>query len=160
MKMKNREKAWCEPCDKDVHYYLEELQVTATIDGVTFTYPYLQAHCKHCGHVVSPYSIGEINDLALYDGYKKHVGLLTSGEIIAIRKKMGLTQEGLAKLMGCGQKTITRYENGRIQDRAFDNFIRCLDELYDLKFLSKKEQSKDHHKSIFDKLKTPTVSQN
>ena len=131
--MGKREKAWCEPCDKDVHYYLEEINVTTTINGVTFTYPYLRAHCEYCGEIVSPYSIGNLNDIAKFDEYKKQVGLLTSKEIIAIRKKLNLTQEGLARLMGCGLKTITRYENGAIQDRVFDNFIRCLELMHDNK---------------------------
>ena len=69
----------------------------------------------------------------MYDEYKKRVGLLTSKEIIAIRKKLNLTQEGLARIMGCGLKTITRYENGAIQDKVFDNFIRCLELMHDNK---------------------------
>ena len=131
--MKKREKAWCESCDKDVHYSLEEITITSTIHGVTFNHPYYRAHCEHCGEIVSPYSITNLNIITMYDEYKKHVGLLTSKEIISIRKKLGLTQEGLAKLMGCGLKTITRYENGAIQDRVFDNFIRCLELMYDRK---------------------------
>ena len=131
--MKKREKAFCESCDKDVHYYLEEISITSTIRGVTLTHPYFRAHCDHCGEIVSPYSITNLNIKIMYDEYKKHVGLLTSKEIIEIRKKLGLTQEGLAKLMGCGLKTITRYENGAIQDKIFDNFIRCLELMHDNK---------------------------
>ena len=153
-------KAYCNLCDKDVIYILKEEIQLATINGITFPYVFTQAYCKHCGGPVWPHHIGILNDISKYDEYKKRIGLLTSKDIISIRKKMGLTQEGLAKLMGCGLKTITRYENGSIQDRAFDNFIRCLNELYDLKFLDKKEQSKNNHKSIFDKIKRPRLTSN
>lgn len=131
--MRKNERAWCEACDKDVHYYLEETTKTSTINGVTFEHPFFKAHCEHCGETVSPYSITNINIKIMYDEYKKRIGLLTSKEIIAIRKKLNLTQEGLARLMGCGLKTITRYENGAIQDRVFDNFIRCLELMHDNK---------------------------
>lgn len=131
--MRKNERAWCEPCDKDVRFYLEETTITSTINGVTFKHPFFRAHCEHCGELVSPYSITNLNIKIMYDEYKKRVGLLTSKEIIAIRKKLNLTQEGLARLMGCGLKTITRYENGAIQDRVFDNFIRCLELMHDKK---------------------------
>ena len=122
-----KEKAYCQCCDKDVDYITKVINDTATIRGVYFTYPYIQARCKKCGEIVFPVSIGKINSIALFDGYKKQVGLLTSQEIIDIRKRLGLTQEQLAKKMGCGLKTITRYENGAIQDRVFDNFLRVID---------------------------------
>ena len=152
-----KEKAYCQLCDKDVDYILKEEEHTTTINNITFTFTFLRALCKHCGEDVFPVLVTKINETSVHDAYKKKAGLLTSNEIIAVRKKMGLTQEGLAKLMGCGLKTITRYENGSIQDKAFDNFIRCLDELYDLKFLNKKEQDKNNHKSIFDKIKRPRL---
>ena len=133
-------KAYCNSCDKDVNYILKEEIQNATIDGITFPYVFTQAYCKKCGEPVWPHSVSKLNDISLYDEYKKRVGLLTSKEIIEIRKKLGLTQEGLAREMGCGLKTITRYENGGVQDKAFDNHIRCLEEIYDLKqFIKTKE---------------------
>ena len=136
IKMK-KEKAYCQCCDKDVRYVTVDYTDTITIRGEIIEYNFIRAFCKHCGELVFPVSIGRKNDLSMYDAYKKRVNLLTSEEIIKIRRKLGLTQTGLAERMGCGLKTITRYENGAIQDRVFDNFIRCLDELYDMKQKSK-----------------------
>ena len=130
--MKN-EKAYCELCDDDVNYTTKEVILKTTINGVTFSYPYIESYCTHCGEKVFPVSISNKNDILKYDEYKKRIGLLTSVEIKEIRKKLNLTQEGLAKLMGCGLRTITRYENGGVQDRAFDNHIRLLEENFDLK---------------------------
>ena len=47
-------------------------------------------------------------------------------EIKKIRKKYNLTQSAFSKLLGFGEKTITRYENGSIQDLAHDNLIRLM----------------------------------
>ena len=128
-----KESAYCQVCDKDVDFTLKETTREGTIRGVTFTYTFFEAYCINCGERVFPRSINRTNWISELNEYKKCVGLLTSDEITNIRKKLALTQEGLAKLMGCGLKTITRYENGAIQDRVFDNFIRCLELMYDRK---------------------------
>ena len=137
-----KEKAYCQKCDKDVNYVKSIEYYETTINNVKFSYPYIRSKCIYCGESVYPSSITRLNEVALFDAYKEKVGLLTSKEIIAIRKKLGLTQEGLAKEMGCGLKTITRYENGAVQDKAFDNHIRCLEEIYDLKQLLKSHSKK------------------
>ena len=128
-----KEKAYCQSCDKDVDYYVKESKREGTIRGVTFKYIFIEAYCSSCNERVFPNSIKKINWVTELDEYKKNVGLLSSKEIIEIRKKLCLTQHGLAELMGCGLKTITRYENGAIQDRVFDNFIRCLELMHDNK---------------------------
>ena len=128
-----KDKAYCQICDKDVGYYIKESTREGTIRGVTFTYVFFEAFCEGCNERVYPTKISKLNWINELNEYKKNVGLLTSDEIIAIRKKLSLTQKGLAKLMGCGLKTITRYENGAIQDRVFDNFIRCLELMHDHK---------------------------
>ena len=128
-----KEKAYCQSCDKDVDYYVKESTREGTIRGVTFKYSFIEAYCLSCNERVFPVSINKLNWIRELDEYKKNVGLLTSSEIIEIRNKLHLNQQGLAELMGCGLKTITRYENGAIQDRVFDNFIRCLELMHDNK---------------------------
>ena len=59
--------------------------------------------------------------------YKKKVGLLTSHEIINIRNKYSFSQGGLAKILGWGAKTITRYESYQIQDVAHNDLLLNVD---------------------------------
>ena len=124
--MKKSKYAYCESCDKDVRFNIIEQQIESEFRGVKYTFLYKKAVCKHCGEHVYPVSVGKENELSERDAYKKAAGLLTSKEIIAIRKKLGLTQEGLADLIGCGAKNIARYESGLFQIRAIDNAIRAL----------------------------------
>ena len=132
--MKKSKSAYCDICDKDVTFnIIEETETIKTHDVGDLSFLYKKAVCKHCGNEVNPVSYTHENILSMHDAHKKKLGFLTSKEIKEIRKKLGLTQEGLAKLMGCGLKTITRYENGAIQDRVFDNFIRCLELMHDNK---------------------------
>ncbi len=128
--MKKSKYAYCETCDKDVGYYVVETTRTATIDGVTYKYPFKEAHCKHCGDYVDPVSITRENYILRSDAHKKALGLLTSGEIKDIRKKLHLSQTGLAKLLGVGEKNIARYENGERQIKAIDEAIRRVAQQY------------------------------
>ena len=122
--MKRSKYAYCDTCDDDVEYYVVDSTRTTTIDGVTFTYPIKEAHCKHCGDYVDPVSNTRENYILMSDAHKKALGLLTSVEIKEIRKKLHLSQTKLAKLIGVGEKNIARYEGGERQIKAIDDAIR------------------------------------
>lgn len=68
------------------------------------------------------------NDISMKNSYRKKAGLLTSGEIIAIRSQYDISQGDLCTLLGWGAKTITRYEGHQVQDMAHDTILRKLDD--------------------------------
>ncbi len=68
-----------------------------------------------------------LNDIAFKNAYKKKIGLLTSQEIIDIRNKYGISQGDLAKILGWGEKTITRYESYQVQDIAHNDLLLNVD---------------------------------
>ncbi|MEF9875860.1 MAG: helix-turn-helix domain-containing protein [Gordonibacter sp.] len=57
---------------------------------------------------------------------------LTSEDIKRIREKYGLTQQGFARVLGLGEASVVRYENGQTPSKANANLIRAAD---DPKFL-------------------------
>ena len=63
------------------------------------------------------------NDKQLYDIYKKQNNLLTNSEIKKIRQKYGLTQKEYALVIGVGEVTVHRFENGAIQTEAIDSIM-------------------------------------
>lgn len=67
------------------------------------------------------------NDVSMKDAYRRKTGLLTSGDIISIRQKYGISQFDLATILGWGGKTITRYEGHQVQDAAHDSILRKID---------------------------------
>ena len=71
--------------------------------------------------------------------YRRKKGLLTSREIIEIRESYGLSQVDLARLLGWGEATISRYESKAIQDEAYDTMLRMIKDnpLQALDFLKK-----------------------
>lgn len=54
-------------------------------------------------------------------------GLLAPDEIVALRKKYGLTQAQLERLIGAGEKTVVRWERGTVaQNKTADTLLRVL----------------------------------
>lgn len=90
----------------------EDIEITSKI-----------TYCKDCGAKVwNP--VEDDNNLKLaYSIYRKKHNLLSPKEIIAIRERYGISQTTFAKVLGLGEKTIARYENGSIQDLAQNNLI-------------------------------------
>lgn len=64
------------------------------------------------------------NDRKLYDKYKSEKGLLQSHEIKKTREKYNLNQKDFSKILGLGEITVHRYENGTIQTDANDSIMR------------------------------------
>ncbi len=57
------------------------------------------------------------------------MGLLHGSEIKTLRKRLNLTQDKLSDLIGCGKKTLSRWENGRgLPTSTYNKFLRLLDE--------------------------------
>lgn len=127
--MKKREKTgYCLKCDTYVPYILKEVVETHYPKDRPLEVKLFRPMCPYCGREVVEPSIEAENNIRIFDEQKKAMGLLTSYEIKAIRKKRRLSQAELARLIGAGEKTITRYEGGTIQDKVFDTLIRLIDD--------------------------------
>lgn len=54
-------------------------------------------------------------------------GLLAPDDIVALRETYGLSQAGLERLIGAGEKTVVRWERGTVaQNRTADTLLRVL----------------------------------
>lgn len=93
--------------------------------------------CTQCNNEVYDRENEIKNDIIVFDEYKRINNLLTSSEIMRIRDRYNLSQASFAKLLGFGAKTITRYENGMIQDVTHDRLMRLMDDENNLFFLYK-----------------------
>ena len=60
------------------------------------------------------------------DAYRMNHDLLTSKEIVEIRENYGLSQVDMARMLGWGEATISRYESKAIQDEAYDTMLRLV----------------------------------
>lgn len=59
----------------------------------------------------------------------RHLGLLTGKDIKSLRKRLNLSQKQLTELLDCGEKSISRWENGQGYPTGIVNrLLRLLDE--------------------------------
>lgn len=61
-----------------------------------------------------------------YRIYRSKYGLLQPEEIKSFRNKYGLTQQELSVLLGWGLATLSRYENGALQDSSHEKTLRLV----------------------------------
>ena len=122
--MDNKKLVYCLECDHEVEYIQKDELEECKIKSVTISYVAHKAYCSKCNHPLFVYELEKVNQINRFDEYKRKRNLLTSQEIIAIRKKYGLSQTKLARLIKCGAKNIARYELGAIQDSSIDLLIR------------------------------------
>lgn len=50
---------------------------------------------------------------------------ITAEDIKSVRKRYGLSQQSFARLLGLGEASVARYENGQIPSKANANLIRA-----------------------------------
>jgi HTH-type transcriptional regulator/antitoxin MqsA len=83
--------------------------------------------CSRCGE---EYFNGEMMDDSLRRAtavIRAEDGLLAPSDIVALRKKYGLTQRQLERLIGAGEKTVVRWERGSVaQNKTADTLLRVL----------------------------------
>ncbi len=80
--------------------------------------------CPECGIEADDLDLAAENQKALSDGYRAIIKLLTGEQIIEARKKLGWTQENLARAANVGIASIKRWETGQIQTKAMDDILR------------------------------------
>ncbi len=132
----------CPLCNK-IHEIEERKRITtATVKGEEVAYEERFYFCVNADEDENEFETGAMtneNLLNARNAYRVKMGLLTSDEIVAIRESYALSQVDLAKLLGWGEATISRYESKAIQDEAYDTMLRLIKDnpLQALEFLKK-----------------------
>ncbi|HEU4452066.1 MAG TPA: type II TA system antitoxin MqsA family protein [Longimicrobium sp.] len=83
--------------------------------------------CTACGEIVFHLREAEAMERAAVDLVRREEGLLSPGEIEAIRAKYGLSQAAFEQLIHAGPKTVTRWERGSVAPNGTaDTLLRIL----------------------------------
>jgi putative zinc finger/helix-turn-helix YgiT family protein len=102
--------------------------VDANVRGESFRVEVVAEVCDHCGEVVMDDAQADAYSIASADAYRRAHGLLTTHELKAARKRLGLSQRAFAARLGVGVNSVKRWEGGAIQDESSDRLIRlCTD---------------------------------
>jgi len=117
-------KGICPNCEKErelelIHGF-EDIQVRG--EKITVEEEYFK--CLSCGEEFEdPRSEDDPLDKA-YREYRSRHGMIQPEGIRNLRKRYGLTQHEMARILGWGLATLSRYENGALQDEAHDKILR------------------------------------
>lgn len=117
---------FCEECGKEVETRVVTKQESYSVCGENIEVDAEVLICAECGE---EFFCEELDGKTLnnaYDKYRRKHKLLFPKEIKDIREQYGLSQRGFAKLLNWGDKTIYRYENGSIQDKAHNSLLLFL----------------------------------
>lgn len=124
---------FCEECGKEVETRVVTKQQSYSVCGENIEVDAEVLICAECGE---EFFCEELDGKTLnnaYDKYRRKHKLLFPKEIKDIREQYGLSQRGFAKLLNWGDKTIYRYENGSIQDKAHNSLLLFLREPENMK---------------------------
>jgi len=101
---------------------IENIEVRGELIDVEMEY----YKCMTCGEEFEgPHSDYDPLDNA-YREYRRRHGLTQPEGIKSFRKKYGLTQHEMSNLLGWGYATLSRYENGALQNEAHEKFLQLV----------------------------------
>lgn len=118
----------CPICDK-THEVEERKRLTTTIlkgEKVTYQEVYYCCTNEKDENEFENGAMADANLMNARNAYRVKMGLLTSDEIVAIRECYGMSQVDLARVLGWGEATVSRYESKAIQDKPYDIMLRLI----------------------------------
>ena len=137
-------KKYCEECEKEVETKVISKKEIYKVLGEDIEVQAQVLVCADCGEEFYCEELDNATLINAYNEYRKKHKLLLPTEIKQIRELYGLSQRSFAKLLNWGDKTIHRYENGSIQDRAHNSLLLFLRNPENMKvYLSENENSLD-----------------
>jgi len=114
---------YCVECNCEVVEKHAEKLETYKVKDKEYTVRAKVSVCPYCGNELWDPEAEDRIIKEVYNKYRDEMGLLRPEEIKDIREQYELSQSAFAKLLGFGEKTITRYENGALQDEVQNNFL-------------------------------------
>jgi len=119
-------KKTCPICKQESYPELIKKKDVLNIRGENIEIEVEVYRCEKCGEeILSSDSKNDPFEQA-YRIYRTNHCFLQPEEIKSVRKKYSLTQNELSKILGWGLATLSRYENGALQDEAHDKVLRLI----------------------------------
>lgn len=133
---------YCEKCDDFVEYEMKNKEETYTLKGEEIQIEAKVAYCKECGKEIFHEELDKENQRKVFDIYRERHNLLSPEDIKETRTKYGLNQREMSRLLGWGEITYHRYENGAAPDSAHNNQLLLMQNPKNVKKLLKSGKTK------------------
>ena len=121
-------KKYCEECEKEIEAKIVIKKESYEVCGESIEVDARVLTCEECGEEFYCEELDNETLVTAYNEYRRRHKLLMAEDIKKIREQYGLSQRSFAKLLNWGDKTIRRYENGSIQDKAHNSLLLFLRE--------------------------------
>ena len=116
-------KLYCTKCNEERDIIFKNEIETYPVKGEDISINAQVSYCTSCGEQVFNPELDNENLKNAYRVYRSLHKLLQPEEIKEIRESYGLSQVSFARILGFGDKTIARYENGSLQEEAQNNLL-------------------------------------
>lgn len=113
----------CPNCEKESKIEFIRAKERIEVRGEPVDVETEYSKCTECGEEFENTRGYDALEVA-YRAYRMRHGMLQPEQIRDWRKKLNLTQKELSSLLGWGGATLSRYENGALQDEAHDKVLR------------------------------------
>src|SRR6056297_3399470 len=133
---------YCEKCDDFVEYEVKLKDEVYTVKGEEIEIESKVAYCQECGEEIFHEELDKENQRKVFDIYRETHNLLSLEDIKDIRDKYGLNQREMSHLLGWGEITYHRYENGAAPDSAHNNQLLLMKDPNNVKKLLKDGKTK------------------
>ncbi len=140
---------YCEVCGREVETKIITRQEIFNVCGEDIEVDAQVMVCAECGEELFNEEFDSATLINAYNEYRRRHKLLLPEEIRKIREQYGLSQRSFAKLLNWGDKTIRRYENGAVQDRAHNSLLLFLREPENMRtYLTENEVALDEKQIV------------
>ncbi len=119
---------YCEECGREVETKVITEKETYDVCGEPIEVDAQILVCAECREQFYCEELDNATLIRAYNEYRIRHKLLLPEEIKKIREQYGLSQRSFGRLLNWGDKTICRYENGSIQDKAHNSLLLFLRE--------------------------------
>jgi len=117
---------FCPNCDKESNLTRVRKSEVLTIRGEEISVVSEFLRCDECGEEFDDPKSSYDPLVFAYTEYRRRKGMAQPEQIHNFRKKYGLTQKELSGLSGIGIASLSRYENGSLQEEVHDKIIQLV----------------------------------
>lgn len=155
-----KKNVYCPTCNAVIELSFGERQETRDYHGEQITFLAKYAECPVCHQEFLRPETHDVNLAYLQDEYRRRHHLLSPDEIRKIRQSYGLSARSFARILGMGDVSITRYENGAIPDEALHNLMLLSEQSRNFSVLferNKDRLSQEEQRRVKDIISKSTV---
>jgi len=116
----------CPVCERETDVELVRTKEVIKVQGEPIEIDVEYLKCSSCGEKFEDPGSDQDPLEKAYKEYRRRRGMLQPEEIRSFRKRYGFTQRELTTLLGWGGATLSRYENGALQDETHEKILRLI----------------------------------